>query len=163
MHIFKTEHEGQQALYILFDNGKESAPNIIQSVYNFIQPKTETNIESRLSTPESNIEETKELLFQNLSILTPNHQKKSIEKAEGGIRTRVVASTGRGLFDKCTSNCCSLPDASPSHYLMNSTLLPQGHAPNSNSYFYNNNNLTLLQLEFTQEEFQLVLSHEKFA
>ena len=81
-HIFKTEHQGQQALFILFDNGEKTASNIIQSVYNFIHPEAETSVEFRLSALESSIEalESKidkliELNFQNNKLLKPNRQK----------------------------------------------------------------------------------------
>ena len=55
-HIFKTEHQDQQALFILLESGEPTASNIIQSVYNFIQSETEISVESPLSALESSIE-----------------------------------------------------------------------------------------------------------
>ena len=80
-HIFKAEHQGQQVLYILFDNGEETAPNFMQSVYNFIQPKTEINLGSRLSAIEFNIEDIKKLIFQNNSLFNPQSTKNRENKA----------------------------------------------------------------------------------
>ncbi len=76
-HIFKTEHQGQQALFILFDNGGGIAPNIIQSVYNFIQLETEASVESRLLAIESKIEKIIGLIFSNQNLIEVKKEENS--------------------------------------------------------------------------------------
>jgi len=122
-------------------------------------------IESRLSSLESSIEELKQLIFQKDSISQGKLTNKALEKAEVGIQTRVVASTGRALFDKCTSIWPSLHSTDSPSSLMLSNLLSQNYVPNSsfNSSFnsYSNNNLSLLHLEFTQDELETYSTSRK--
>ena len=65
-HIFKTEHQGQQALFILFENEEKTASNFIQSVYNFIQSEAENEVESRLTALESSINDIKIFFFKKI-------------------------------------------------------------------------------------------------
>jgi hypothetical protein len=83
-YIFKTEHQGQRVLFILFENGEKTASNIIQSVYNFIQPESEKIIESRFSALESKINKLIELNFENNE---PSDNKSLKEGGLGAIRT----------------------------------------------------------------------------
>ena len=83
-HIFKLEHQGQQALFVLFDNEGKTASNIIQSVYSFIQPNPENVVESRLSAIESKIEELNKLILKNFDDNTTERMKNS---GLGAIRT----------------------------------------------------------------------------
>ena len=84
--LFITNHEGKKGFFIVLEESKYKGKVVKQSL--------ETNLESRLCTLESKIEELKQLIFQNNAISQPNQQNKRKEKAEVGIRTRVVASTG---------------------------------------------------------------------
>jgi hypothetical protein len=55
-----------------------------------IKPQPNTGLDDRLSAVEPQIKEIKSLILTNESNILPEKQK-----AEGEIRTRVVASTGR--------------------------------------------------------------------
>jgi len=62
--IFMTDYEGKSGFLILLEERENDSKVVKQSL--------ETNLESRLSALESNINDIKNLLFQNLNILTPN-------------------------------------------------------------------------------------------
>jgi hypothetical protein len=96
VQIYKSEHAGQTVFVIIPDDEKSGSlkQEVAQPNAKVVQPTSENNIEFHLSTLESSISDIKELLFQNLNNLTSNHQTTSKSRAEGGIRTRVVASTG---------------------------------------------------------------------
>ena len=104
-HIFETEYDGKRAFFILTTELEEieskffkRGNKVLKPEQKVLKPMLENSSESRLSTLESSSNEIKNLLFENNRIFTPNQQKKSKEKAEVGIRTRVVASTGRLLL-----------------------------------------------------------------
>ena len=59
-----TDYEGKSGFLILLEERENDSKVVKQSL--------ETNLESRLSALESNINDIKNLLFQNLNILTPN-------------------------------------------------------------------------------------------
>ena len=53
------------------------APNIIQSVYNFIQLETEASVESRLLAIESKIEKIIGLIFSNQNLIEVKKEENS--------------------------------------------------------------------------------------
>jgi hypothetical protein len=63
-----TNHDGKKGFLILLEETENEGKVVKQSL--------ETNLESRLSALESNIEEMKNLLFQKNRILTLNQQNK---------------------------------------------------------------------------------------
>ena len=92
--VFVTEYKGKQAFLVVPELSMPKGDTVLKPSEEVLKSQAETSIESRLSAIESQIEELKQLIFKNNSISQPNQQKKSKEKAEVGIRTRVVASTG---------------------------------------------------------------------
>ena len=72
-----------------------------------VQPEAETSIESHLSAIQSSINGMKNILFHNNSIFNSESTKEVEGKAEVGIRTQVVASTGR-LFLTNVPRCVLL-------------------------------------------------------
>ena len=80
-HIYQTEHEGKLAFFIAVD----------KSVGKFCANLEQSQVEARLSTIESEIRDLKSALLLNKSSFEHENRK---QKAEGEIRTRVVASTG---------------------------------------------------------------------
>jgi hypothetical protein len=88
--IFATQHNNKRALFITFAGGADP-PEVIQPSTKVIQPDSSNRIENRLQKLESEISKLKSLLLPNES--NSPHEKEK-QKAEGEIRTRVVASTG---------------------------------------------------------------------
>jgi hypothetical protein len=95
--IFEAEHNNRRALLITFNDRDERSEviqpksKVIQLLPKVIQPDGLNNVESRLLELESEIRNLKSLLLSKESSFTPKKRK---TKAEGEIRTRVVASTG---------------------------------------------------------------------
>ncbi len=95
--IFETQHDNRRALLVTFDDEVKDAeseiaqPEVIQLLPKVIQPDSPNGVESRLSSLEFEISELKSLIFQCGSESDAENRK---SKAEGEIRTRVVASTG---------------------------------------------------------------------
>ncbi len=83
--IFETQHHDRRALLVTFDDEAEDAESEIA------QPDSPNGVESRLSSLEFEISQLKQALLQKESSF---EHKKRKSKAEGEIRTRVVASTG---------------------------------------------------------------------
>jgi hypothetical protein len=89
-HIYVIEQKGARGLFIAL--GPEANDrNVAQLPGHVAQPKTQNDIRSRLSALESEIKELKSLLLSKKAISYNENRK---PKAEGEIRTRVVASTG---------------------------------------------------------------------
>jgi len=115
-HIFKTEHQDQQALFILLESGEPTASNIIQSVYNFIQSETEISVESPLSALESSIEvlDSKidkliELNFQNNELSNNKSLKNGgLDRIRTGDLRCVKARIGLNSFEPQGISCQSL-------------------------------------------------------
>jgi len=116
-HIFTTKHQGQQVLLILFGSEEETAPNIIQSLYNFIQPIDETNLESRLKVLESSIEARKskidkliKLNFQNNELTESKSSKNDgIDRIRTGDLRRVKARISLNSLEPqgiCAQSSC---------------------------------------------------------
>ena len=84
------------------EEGESLKQEVAQLISKVTQPETETSFEYRLTTLESSIKE-KNFFFKITTFLTPNQQKKAPEKAEVGIRTRVVASTGLLFFSSISA------------------------------------------------------------
>ena len=97
--IFETQHDNRRALLVTFDDEVKDAESeiaqpdskVIQLLPKVIQPDSPNGVESRLSSLEFEISELKSLIFQCGSESDAENRK---SKAEGEIRTRVVASTG---------------------------------------------------------------------
>jgi hypothetical protein len=95
--IFETQCDGRRALLVTFDNRAEPSEvaqldsKVIQLLPKVIQPDGPNSIGSRLNALESQIKDLKSALFSKESC--SEHEKRKT-KAEGEIRTRVVASTG---------------------------------------------------------------------
>ena len=81
--IFETQHDNRRALLVTFNN--RAGPSEV------IQPDGLSNVESRLLELESEIRTLKSALLPKECSFEHKNQK---SKAEGEIRTRVVASTG---------------------------------------------------------------------
>ena len=88
--IYKTDHEGQLA-FLVVPYTEVSAQSTAESKSRVSKLGLETEVESRLSALESQIAELKSLILNKES---ENISKNRKQKAEGEIRTRVVASTG---------------------------------------------------------------------
>ena len=88
--IYKTDHEGQPA-FLVVPYIEISAQSTAESKSRISKLGLETEVESRLSALESQIAELKSLILNKES---ENISKNRKQKAEGEIRTRVVASTG---------------------------------------------------------------------
>ena len=93
-HVYKTSHDGRPA-FLVVPYIQESAQVMAESKSKVSKLGLETDTESRLSKLESEISNLKSLLLLNESDNLAENRK---QKAEGEIRTRVVASTGR-LFE----------------------------------------------------------------
>jgi hypothetical protein len=79
--ICQTTHQGKLAFLVTVD----------KKVDNSCLLKPQLDVKARLSAIESQITELKSLILQNENHYLPENRK---QKAEGEIRTRVVASTG---------------------------------------------------------------------
>ena len=97
--IFETQHDNRRALLVTFDDEVKDAESeiaqpdskVIQLLPKVIQPDGLSNVESRLLELESEIRTLKSALLPKECSFEHKNQK---SKAEGEIRTRVVASTG---------------------------------------------------------------------
>lgn len=95
--IFEPQHHNRRALLATFNDGEglfeviQLESKVIQLLPKVIQPDSPNGVESRLSSLEFEISQLKQALF---SKEFPYEHKKRKSKAEGEIRTRVVASTG---------------------------------------------------------------------
>jgi hypothetical protein len=95
--IFETQHDNRRALLVTFNNRAgpseviQPDSKVIQLLPKVIQPDGLSNVESRLLELESEIRTLKSALLPKECSFEHKNQK---SKAEGEIRTRVVASTG---------------------------------------------------------------------
>ena len=95
--IFETQHDNRRALLVTFNDGAgpseviQPDSKVIQLLPKVIQPDGLSNVESRLLELESEIRTLKSALLPKECSFEHKNQK---SKAEGEIRTRVVASTG---------------------------------------------------------------------
>jgi hypothetical protein len=95
--IFETQHDNRRALLLTFNDGDERSEvmqpdsKVIQLLPKVIQPDSPNGVESRLSSLEFEISQLKSALLSKERSF--EHEKRKT-KAEGEIRTRVVASTG---------------------------------------------------------------------
>jgi len=89
-HVYKTDQDGQPA-FLVVPYTQESAQLTAESKPKVSKLSLETEAKSRLSALESQIAELKSLIFQDGSEADADREN---HKAEGEIRTRVVASTG---------------------------------------------------------------------
>jgi hypothetical protein len=89
--VFETAHEGKQALLIVTEHSVSNEDIVLKPSEEILKPRGATAAESRLSALESEISDLKSLLLLKESYSLHENRK---EKAEGEIRTRVVASTG---------------------------------------------------------------------
>jgi hypothetical protein len=88
--IFETEHNDKHGLFITFDEAAVP-PEVIQPSAKVIQLNSSERIKNRLQELESEIKELQSIIILNECDSLHGNQK---SKAEGEIRTRVVASTG---------------------------------------------------------------------
>ena len=85
VQIYKSEQAGQTVFVIIPDNEKSEnvRHGVAQLISKVAQPEAETNLESRLSTLESSINEIKNLLFQNNLIFNSQSTKSAKIKGRG--------------------------------------------------------------------------------
>jgi hypothetical protein len=89
--IFATEHEGKQAFLVVPEHSMSKGDTVLKQSEEVLKPLAANAAEARLSALESEISKLNSLLFSNESDSLHENRK---QKAEGEIRTRVVASTG---------------------------------------------------------------------
>ena len=90
-NIFETQHEGKQAFLIVTEHSVPSNNTVLKLGNDVLKPDLKSITDARLAALESEIRTLKSALFSKESSF--EHQKGK-SKAEGEIRTRVVASTG---------------------------------------------------------------------
>ena len=90
-NIFETESEGKRAFLIVTDQAMPKGDSVLKQSEEVLKHVEKTDANARLAALESQINELKSLLLLNKS---DNPHEKRKQKAEGEIRTRVVASTG---------------------------------------------------------------------
>ena len=89
--IFATEHEGKQAFLVVPEHSMSKGDTVLKQSEEVLKHVEKTDANAYLSALESEIGLLKSLLLLNESD-SPHENRK--QKAEGEIRTRVVASTG---------------------------------------------------------------------
>jgi hypothetical protein len=89
--IFETESEGKRAFLIVTDQAVPNGDSVLKQSEEVLKPVQKNDANARLSALESEIKDLKSLLLLNESDNLAENRK---QKAEGEIRTRVVASTG---------------------------------------------------------------------
>jgi hypothetical protein len=90
-NIFETQYEGKQAFLIVTERSVSNNNIVLKNNQEVLKPEFESITDDRLSALESEISELKSSLLSNEATHDNESNK---EKAEGEIRTRVVASTG---------------------------------------------------------------------
>jgi hypothetical protein len=89
--IFETESEGKRAFLIVTDQAVPNGDSVLKQSEEVLKPVQKNDANARLSALESEIKDLQSLLLLNESDNLAENRK---QKAEGEIRTRVVASTG---------------------------------------------------------------------
>jgi hypothetical protein len=92
--VFETERDGKRAFLLVTKQSVLVNDSVLQPDDKVVKPDAKIDNDRRFVALESQIDELKSLLLLNESD-SPHEKEK--QKAEGEIRTRVVASTGRLL------------------------------------------------------------------
>lgn len=91
VRIYTVEMEGVSGFFIALETRADEEREVAQPQLKVAQQSPQNDVRSRLLELESEIEQLKSLLLLNERNSPPKNRK---QKAEGEIRTRVVASTG---------------------------------------------------------------------
>ncbi len=93
-YLYSLETEGRRGFLIALEKEANEVQNVAQPVLKVAQTQTRNDADSRLSALELELKALKLFLFDYKAKKVTQFKKERKSKAEGEIRTRVVASTG---------------------------------------------------------------------